>query len=224
MGTTITITSADGFELSAYRAEPEGRARGGVVVVQEIFGVNVHVREVADRYAAAGYLAIAPAVFDRAERGVELGYTDADIQTGFGYAFGQCDFANVLADVAAAGRVAAEAGKVGVVGYCFGGLVTAASAINSGDVFTAASSYYGGNTISLIGQKPAIPMICHYGEKDGFIPMTDVAKIGEAWSDSTIYTYPSDHGFNCDQRASFHAQSAALAQARTFRFFAEQLG
>ena len=224
MGTTITITSADGFELSAYRSEPEGATRGGVVVIQEIFGVNIHIREVADRYAAAGYLAIAPAVFDRAERGVDLGYTDADIQTGFGFAFGKVDFGNVLADAAAAGQVAAEAGKVGIVGYCFGGLVTAASAINSGSVFSAASSYYGGNTISLIGQKPAIPMICHYGEKDHFIPLTDVDKIKAAWSGSVVHTYPSDHGFNCDQRASFHAQSAAVAQARTFRFFGDVLG
>ena len=224
MGTTITITSADRFQLSAYRAEPEGRVRGGVVVVQEIFGVNAHIREVADRYAAAGYLAIAPAVFDRAQRGVDLGYTPEDMQTGFALAMGEVQFTDVVADVAAAGRVAAEAGKVGVVGYCFGGLVTAASAIQSGDVFAAAASYYGGNSVSLASQTPVIPMICHYGEKDSYIPPTDVDKIRSGWSDAIVYTYPADHGFNCDQRAAFHPQSAAIAQARTFRFFGDVLG
>ncbi len=224
MGTNITVTASDGFELSAYRADPDGSPRGGVVVIQEIFGVNGHIREVADRYAAAGYLAIAPAVFDRAERGVDLGYTEADIQTGFGFAFGKVDFANVIVDAVAAGRVAAEAGKVGIVGFCFGGLVTAAVAINAGEGFSAASSYYGGNTITLAGQKPLIPLIAHYGERDHFIPMTDVDTIRSGWSDSVVYTYPADHGFNCDQRASFHAQSAAVAQARTFRFFDEHLG
>jgi len=224
MGTSITVTASDGFEFSAYRADPDGAPRGGVVVIQEIFGVNGHIREVADRYAAAGYLAIAPAVFDRAERGVELGYTEADIQTGFGFAFGKVDFANVLVDAVAAGRTAGEAGKVGIVGYCFGGLVTAAAAINASEVFSAASSYYGGNTITLAGQQPGIPLIAHYGERDNFIPMTDVDTIRAGWSDSVVYTYPADHGFNCDHRASFHAQSAAIAQARTFRFFDEHLG
>jgi carboxymethylenebutenolidase len=224
MGSTISITSADGFTFSAYRAEPEGRARAGVVVVQEIFGVNHHIREVADRYAAAGYLAIAPAVFDRAQRGVELGYTPEDMQAGFGFAFQKCKFDEVLADVAAAGRVASSAGKVGIVGYCFGGLVTAASSIHSGSVFNAASSYYGGNTISLIDNKPSIPLMAHYGKLDQYIPMTDVDRIRAAWPDAEIHAYDSDHGFNCDQRPVFNVQSAAIAQARTFRFFAEHLG
>ena len=138
MGTTISLTSSDGFELSAYRAEPEGGVRGGVVVVQEIFGVNSHIRSVADRYAAAGYLAIAPAIFDRERPGIELGYTEDDIAVGRDIARGKLDFATVLADVAAAGACARDAGKVGVVGYCYGGLVTAAAAIRSADVFDAA--------------------------------------------------------------------------------------
>ena len=111
MGTSISLTSSDGFQLSGYRAEPEGPARGGVVVVQEIFGVNDHIRSVADRYAAAGYLAIAPAIFDRERPGIELGYTPEDIEVGRGIASGSLDFQNVLADVAAAGAVAREAGK-----------------------------------------------------------------------------------------------------------------
>jgi carboxymethylenebutenolidase len=225
MGTNITLTSEDGFELSAYRAEPEGKARGGVVVIQEIFGVNSHIREVVDRYAAAGYLAVAPAIFDRVERGVNLGYTPEDMQAGIAIVSGgQLDFTKVLADARAAGRSVASAGKVGITGYCFGGLVTAASSIHSAEVFSAGSSYYGGNTITLIGQKPAIPLQAHYGEQDHYIPMTDVQKIKDAWSNAEVYAYDADHGFNCDQRATFHAQSAAVAQARTFRFFDQHIG
>lgn len=224
MGTTITLTSSDGFELSAYRAEPEGDARGGVVVVQEIFGVNDHIRSVADRYAAAGYLAIAPAIFDRERPGIELGYTPEDIEAGRAIAMGSLDFQTVLADVAAAGAAAREAGKVGVVGYCYGGRVTAACAIEHPDVFDAASSYYGGGAVGLIDQVPVVPMIMHFGERDHAIPMEDVDKIEAAWPDATVYRYDAEHGFNCDRRGSFSAVPAAIAQARTFRFFDEKLG
>jgi carboxymethylenebutenolidase len=224
MGTTISLTAADGFQLSAYRAEPEGAAaRGGVVVVQEIFGVNGHIRSVVDRYAAAGYLAIAPAIFDRERAGVELGYTPEDIEVGRGIAMG-LDFQSVLADVAAAGVAAREGGKVGVVGYCFGGRVTAAAAIEQRDVFDAASSYYGGGVVGLIEQIPVVPMIMHFGERDHAIPMEDVHKVAAAWRDVTVYVYDAEHGFNCDQRASFSAVPGAIAQARTFRFFADKLG
>jgi carboxymethylenebutenolidase len=223
MGTTISLTSSDGFELSAYRAEPEGTARGGVVVVQEIFGVNSHIRSVADRYAAAGYLAIAPAIFDRERPGIELGYTDDDIAVGRDIARGKLDFQTVLADVAAAGAAAHEAGKVGVVGYCFGGLVTAAAAIHSAEVFDASVSYYGGGTVDLIDRLPVVPMMMHFGERDHAIPLDDVHKIAAAWPDVTVHLYDAEHGFNCDRRGSFNAVPAAIAQARTFRFFAEHL-
>jgi carboxymethylenebutenolidase len=223
MGSSITLTSSDGFELAAYRAEPEGSTRGGVVVVQEIFGVNSHIRSVADRYAAAGYLAIAPAIFDRTKPGVELGYTAEDIEIGRGIAMGGLDFDKVLADVAAAGKAATEAGKVGVVGYCFGGRVTAAAAIHHADIFAAASSYYGGGVVGLIDQTPVVPMIMHFGERDHGIPMEDVDKVAAAWPDATVYRYDAEHGFNCDQRPSFGPVPAAIAQARTFRFFGDQL-
>jgi carboxymethylenebutenolidase len=223
-GSTITLTSSDGFQLSAYRAEAEGTCRGGVVVVQEIFGVNAHIRSVVDRYAAAGYLAIAPAIFDRDRPGIELGYTEDDIAVGRDIARGKLDFKQVVADVAAAGKVAAEAGKVGVVGYCFGGLVTAAAAIDHADTFAAASSYYGGGTVSLIDRTPHVPMIMHFGERDHAIPMEDVDKIAAAWPDATVFRYDAEHGFNCDHRGSFSAVPAAIAQARTFRFFDALLG
>ncbi len=224
MGTSISLTSSDGFRLSGYRAEPEGPARGAVVVVQEIFGVNDHIRSVVDRYAAAGYLAIAPAIFDRERPGIELGYTPEDIEVGRGIASGSLDFQNVLADVAAAGAVAREAGKVGVVGYCFGGRVTAACAIHFPDVFDAAASYYGGGTVGLIDQTPVVPMIMHFGERDHAIPIDDVNKIAAAWPDATVYVYDAEHGFNCDHRGSFSAVPAAIAQARTYRFFDDLLG
>jgi carboxymethylenebutenolidase len=223
MGTTISLTSSDGFQLSAYRAEPEGAAHGGVVVVQEIFGVNSHIRSVVDRYAAAGYLAIAPAIFDRERPGIELGYDEEGINTGRDIARGKLDFQTVLADVDAAGKAAAEAGKVGVVGYCYGGLVTAAAAINLSDTFAAASSYYGGGTIGLIEQTPKAPMMMHFGERDHAIPLDDVHQLAAAWTDVTVHTYDAEHGFNCDQRASFSAVPAAIAQARTYRFFDDHL-
>ncbi|MEY2580690.1 MAG: carboxymethylenebutenolidase [Ilumatobacteraceae bacterium] len=210
--------------MSAYRAESEGTTRGGVVVVQEIFGVNGHIRSVADRYAAAGYLAIAPAIFDRERPGIELGYTPEDIEAGRAIAMGSLDFGTVLADVAAAGVAAREGGKVGVVGYCYGGRITAACAIEHPDVFDAASSYYGGGTVGLINQVPLVPMIMHFGERDHAIPMEDVDKIAAAWPDATVYRYDAEHGFNCDHRASFSPVPAAIAQARTFRFFDEHLG
>lgn len=224
MGSTISLTSSDGFELSAYRAEAEGKPRGGVVVVQEIFGVNSHIRSVTDRYAAAGYLAIAPAIFDRIRPGVELGYTEDDITVGREFARGKLDFQMVLADVAAAGKVAAQAGKVGVVGYCYGGLVTAATAIHHADTFTAAVSYYGGSTVSLIDRTPQVPMMMHFGERDHAIPLDDVDKIKAAWPEADVHLYDAEHGFNCDHRGSFSAVPAAIAQARSFRFFDLLLG
>jgi carboxymethylenebutenolidase len=225
MGTYTTITSSDGFTLSAYQAEPEGTARGGVVVVQEIFGVNSHIRAVADRYAAAGYLAVAPAIFDRVRPGIELGYSDADMQEGAGIAFGQLDIDLVVEDVTAAGEEAGAAGKVGIVGYCFGGRITTLAAIGKPDTFSAASAYYGGGTPGLANRNPIVPMIAHYAELDTHIPMDGVRALEAAWPQVTIHTYPdADHGFNCDQRGTFHAQSAAVAQARTLRFFFDQLG
>ena len=225
MGAFTTLTSADGFTLAAYRAEPEGPVRGGVVVIQEIFGVNSHIRSVADRYAAAGYLAIAPALFDRAERNVELGYEAEDLAAGIAIASGKIDFSLAMADTVAAGKVAAEGGRVGIVGYCFGGTVAAAAAVNCADTFAASASYYGGGTAGLVGTGvPAMPIIAHYGALDAYIPRSDVDKVRSAWSEAEVHVYDADHGFHCDQRASFSAIPAAMAQARTFRLFAKHLG
>jgi carboxymethylenebutenolidase len=225
MGAFTSLTSADGFTLAAYRAEPEGPVRGGVVVIQEIFGVNRHIQSVADRYAAAGYLAIAPALFDRAQRNVDLGYDAEDMAVGMGIASKQIDFALALADTVAAGKVAADAGRVGIVGYCFGGTITAAAAMNCGDTFSAAASYYGGGTAAIVGNgTPSMPTMVHYGALDAYIPPADVDKVRNAWPDAEVHVYDADHGFHCDARASFSPLAAGIAQARTFRLFAKHIG
>lgn len=223
MGNTISLTSADGFALSAYQATPAGPPKGGVVVIQEIFGVNSHIRSVADRYAAHGYTAVAPALFDRIRPGIELGYTEADIAEGIDLARGKTDMDLAVADVRAAAQAAAVGGKVGVVGFCWGGLLTAVSAIRSADLFSAAASYYGGGTPTLAGQTPVVPMVMHYGEHDHAIPLDDVRALEAAWPQVTFHVYPAQHGFNCDQRGSYDAASAALAEERTLAFFAQHL-
>ena len=224
MGTKVTIRSNDGFELSAYRAEPEGAPKGAVVVIQEIFGVNGHIRSVADRYAANGYLAVAPALFDRVERDVELGYDEAGIKAGIEIARGKVDLDAAIEDVKAAAGTVSGAGKVGVVGYCWGGLLTAMCAIRAGDTFAAASSYYGGGVPSLADQTPVVPMIMHFGEEDHAIPLDEVRKLEQAWPDVEVHVYPgAQHGFNCDQRGSYDGPSAGSAEQRTLEFFERHL-
>jgi carboxymethylenebutenolidase len=223
MGKHVTLTSADGFTLSAYQAEPTGTPKGGVVVVQEIFGVNGHIRSVVDRYASHGYRAIAPALFDRLEPGVELGYTEDDVVRGRDIARGKTDVDRAIDDTRAAAAAVASAGKVGVVGYCWGGLLVTIDAIRSADVFAAAVAYYGGGTPALADQHPVVPMMMHYGEHDHAIPLADVDKLRAAWPHVTFHIYDAQHGFNCDHRASYDQASAQLAEERTLAFFAEHL-
>ena len=222
MGCRIKLQSADGFQFAAWEALPEGAPKAGVVVIQEIFGVNSHIREVAEGYAAAGYAALAPQIFDRVAPDVELGYTEADMGRGIELAFRKLHMANTLADLQAAVNHAATYGRVGIVGYCFGGLLTWLSACGL-DGVAAAASYYGGGVAGEAGRAPKCPVIMHFGERDAHIPMTDVDKVKAAQPDVPVYVYAADHGFNCDHRASFDAASAALARQRTLAFFAEQL-
>lgn len=222
MGEHITLTSSDGFEFSAYEAKPATAAKGSVVVIQEIFGVNIHIREVCDGYAKAGYRAVAPALFDRVSAGIELGYEADDMTQGVELAFSKLEMPNTLADVQAAINYLAQDSKVGVVGYCFGGLLTWLSACNAENL-ACASGYYGGGIINFNDQTPKVPTILHFGELDAHIPMTDVQAIDEAHPDVTVYAYDADHGFNCDHRASFNAAASTLAAERTLAFFAEHL-
>jgi carboxymethylenebutenolidase len=222
MGNTIQLTSADGFTLDAYEAKPSGDAKGCVVVIQEIFGVNAHIQEVCDGYADAGYIAVAPALFDRVEAGIELGYDDDGMTSGVDIAFSKLQMPNSLADVQAAINYLAGQGKVGVVGYCFGGLLTYLSAANA-DNLTCASGYYGGGIAGMLDNKPKVPTILHFGELDAHIPMSDVDAIKAANADVPVYVYDADHGFNCDHRASYNEPASKLARQRTLDFFAEQL-
>ena len=223
MGANANIPSADGYDLGVYIAEPEGAPKGAVVVIQEIFGVNQHIREVTDGYAAQGYYAIAPKIFDRIERDIELGYEEADMGRGIDLAFQQLDHGLALADVQAAINTAKAHGKVGVVGYCFGGLLTWLSACQL-DGVSEASSYYGGGVAGQMGMSANCPTIMHFGELDAHIPMTDVESVKAAQPDVAVYTYDADHGFNCDHRGSYNQAAAEVALERTLAHFGEHLG
>jgi len=217
----ISLTTRDGAKISAWRADPKGKPKGGMVVVQEIFGVNAHIRSVCDFYAGEGYVAVAPALYDRIEPNFEVGYTQADMQAGFRLR-GETKLAEVLADVAAAVEIAAQGGKVGIVGYCWGGAVAYAAACHAPGL-GAAVSYYGGGLVTLIGDRPKCPVMLHFSDRDAHIPMTDVGKIAAALPDAPLYLYAADHGFNCDARAAYDAEAARLARERTLSFFAEHL-
>ena len=222
MSQTIKLTAADGATIDAYRAEPAGTPRGGLVVLQEIFGVNPHIRRVADGFAAEGYLVIAPALFDRVKPGVELDYTQDGVAAGIAL-MGQVDQGKALLDVAAAVKAAAAGGKVGVVGYCWGGSLAYAAACAT-DGVAAAVGYYGGNIVKSLDRKPRVPVMLHFGERDAHIPKSDVDAIKAALPDIPVHTYDADHGFNCDARGSYDKPSAAQALDRTLAFFARQIG
>ncbi|WP_237476771.1 dienelactone hydrolase family protein [Lichenibacterium dinghuense] len=222
MSQTIKLTASDGVTTDAYRADPAGTPRGGIVVLQEIFGVNPHIRRVADGFAAEGYLAIAPALFDRAEPGVELGYAPADIPRGVELV-GKVGHERTMLDVAAAVKAAAEGGRVGVVGYCWGGSLAYAAAATL-DGVAAAVGYYGGNIAKSLDREPRVPLMLHFGSHDDHIPMSDVEAIRAALPGVPVYTYPAGHGFNCDARGSYDKPSAAAALERTLAFFAEHVG
>lgn len=221
MGETITLSCRDGAQISAYRARPSGKPKGGMVVLQEIFGVNHHIRAVADKYAAAGYLAIAPALFDRVEKGVELGYGMEDRPRAMDLR-GRTKIEDTLADVAAAIEAAKEGGNVGVVGYCWGGTLAYAAAARLPGV-TAAVGYYGGGIASIAAERPRTPLMLHFGERDKHIPLSDVEKIRAAQPEVPVFVYAADHGFNCDERESYDADAAKEAELRTMEFFAAEL-
>jgi carboxymethylenebutenolidase len=222
----ITISAADG-SFSAYHAPASGQAAGGVVVIQEIFGVNSHIRAVCDRLAQAGFNVLAPDLFHRSEPGVQLGYGEADFKRGFEL-MQALDHVKALADIDACMRHLRQAGgKVGVLGFCMGGLLSFRCAANLEP--SAAVAYYGGGIANFLGEAGQIrcPIQFHFGEKDHFIPMTDVEAIREVAQgieESELYVYPADHGFNCDQRASYDASSAATAWQRSVDFLRRHLG
>jgi carboxymethylenebutenolidase len=219
MGHQIRLTAADGHVLSAFLAEPAGRPRGGIVVIQEIFGVTRHIRDVAEQYAAAGYLSVAPALFDRVESAVDVPYSDS--QRGLGYVKATSIDLSLL-DIQAAADHVRPAGKVGVVGYCWGGQIAflAASRVS----IDAAVAYYGGGITQQLAHIPRVPMMFHFGEKDTHIPLSAVDQIKDAYPRGIYHLYPAEHGFNCTDRASFDPQSAKLAFDRSVEFFRQNIG
>ncbi|HTC44159.1 MAG TPA: dienelactone hydrolase family protein [Steroidobacteraceae bacterium] len=221
MSEFITLMARDGHEFSAWLAAPTGKPRGAVVVIQEIFGVNAHIRAVADSYAAEGYVAIAPAVFDRIRRGIELGYNPDTMKEGFGYVQ-QLQPDKTLLDIGASIAVVKHAGRVGAVGFCWGGKMAYVSA---GELpIACAVAYYGGGIVAELGKTPKCPVLYHFGGRDSHIPPSDIDQIRAVDKRGTFYIYPeADHGFNCDMRASFNADAAQLARQRTLAFLAQQL-
>ena len=246
---TVEITSEDGFTLPAYVALPPGRPKGAIVVLQEIFGVNSHIRSVADRYAEAGYLAVAPATFHRIQEGVELGYTAEDMGAGMALKAAVEALMSpgasavtplVMQDIQAAVKYASTAAKmstedtvhtggrgaqVGVVGYCWGGLLTWRAACMLQGVAAAVPYYGGGMTVGAeVIRKPLCPVLCHFGDQDKHITMPTVNAFKATQTGSRVEIYEADHGFNCDQRGSYNAPAAALALERTLKFFEKHIG
>jgi len=226
-GTEVELT-AGGESFSAYCAGSVTAGGPALVVIQEIFGVNSHIRDVCDRFAAEGFAALAPDMFHRQQANVELGYEEADIGTAFEF-MQALEAPLALADLAASIQWLRDHGatKVGVVGFCMGGLYTYLSA--AGLEPDAAVAYYAGGIGDLLDQASNIecPIMFHFGERDDHIPMEVVASVETAvagLADATVYTYDAEHGFNCDQRGSFDPAASALAGQRTLEFFRQHLG
>jgi carboxymethylenebutenolidase len=221
MGDYTTIMARDGHEFQAWLAAPPGRPRGAVVLLQEIFGVNSHIRSVADGLAAEGYTVIAPSLFDRIRRGIQLGYSAAEVQEGVGYR-SQLTPQTSLKDVAAAAAVVRNSGRVGCLGYCWGGTLAYLAA---GQLPLACAVVYYGKVVAYLDQKPRCPVMFHYGSNDKSISLADVEQTRAAVpAPQNVYLYEgAAHGFNCEQRDSYDPQAAALARARTLEFLARYL-
>lgn len=222
MGSIIELTAGDGHRLAAYEARPTGKAKGAIVVIQEIFGVNSHIRAVTDGYAAAGYLAIAPAMYDRAKRGYETGYSPDEITAGVAV-MQSLNWDNTLKDVEAAIAHVRAAGKVGIVGYCWGGTVAWVAAARVAGL-AASVPYYGGGIFGFIGEKPKCPVMFQFGEQDKSPTPDQARQVVAAHPGVLAHFYNAGHGFNCDHRGSYNADASALARTRALEFFGQHVG
>ncbi|MEO7013926.1 MAG: dienelactone hydrolase family protein [Dokdonella sp.] len=220
MSEYLKINSSGMQCIGAYRAHPVGPSKGGIVVIQEIFGVNAHIRDVVDRFAEAGYVAIAPAFFDHVESDVELDYDKTGIARGVTLV-AELDIDQVMADVGSAADSISSAGKIGVVGYCWGGTIAMLAASRLG---LPGVSYYGARNVAWLHETFRAPLQFHFGSKDKSIPKEAIERHRQCLPDAEIFVYPAGHGFNCDPRHDFDPQSAALARERTMAFFAKHLG
>jgi carboxymethylenebutenolidase len=222
MGEDIRLKSAAGG-IGAYLATPKGTPKGGIVVIQEIFGVNHHIKAVTDRFAAEGYLALAPRFFDHIKPGIELGYTPDTMAEGRKYV-GELGLDKPVQDVDAAIAELKRRGaaKVAVTGFCWGGTITWLSATRLGP--DAAIAYYGGGIYATKSEKPKMPTMMHFGDKDMHIPMAHVNELRKLHPDVQVFDYPADHGFHCDERGSFDAAASKQAMGRTLEFVQKHVG
>ena len=222
MGTFVRLTASDGHVLDGYRADPPGTARGGIVVVQEAFGVNDHIRSVCDSYAGEGYAALAPAIYDRQQHNAAFGYDTGSLDKARTLRAG-LTWDETMLDIAAAASAVRAAGGVGIVGYCVGGSVAWLAACRL--VIDAAACYYASDIAALRHESPRCPTIMHFAERDRFIPLSDVDNLRAERPDLPIHVYPGEHGFNCRHRpASYNPDSATLALDRTLALFAQHVG
>jgi len=222
MGEMVALTAKDGFKLGAYVAKPAAKPKGAIVVVQEIFGVNHHIRAVSDRFAALGYAAVAPALFDRVKPGIELGYDPKSVEEGRNLR-PQVPMEKTLLDVQAAIDHAKQFGKVAVVGYCWGGSLAFLAATRLSGV-AASVGYYGGMIAAHAAEQPKVPTILHFGDQDQSIPLADVEKVKQARPELPIYIYSAGHGFSCDERGSYNEAAHKLALERTTAFLKQNIG
>jgi carboxymethylenebutenolidase len=222
VGQDIRLTASDNFQLGGYRADPAGAPKAAVVVIQEIFGVNHHIRAVCDRIAGNGYVAIAPAIFDRVEPDFQCGYSPEEVAVARKFVANP-DWAAMLRDTQAAIDAVKNVGPVGIVGFCLGGSVAYAAATKLSGL-SVAIGYYGGAIVRFAEDKPKVPTQLHFGEKDAGIPLTDVETIRAKRPDVEIHVYPgAQHGFNCEERASYDKTSADIARQRSVGFLAKHL-
>ncbi|WP_050425004.1 dienelactone hydrolase family protein [Bradyrhizobium tropiciagri] len=222
MGQDIRLKASDGFELGAYRADPTSAPKGAVVVIQEIFGVNHHIRAVCDRLAKEGYVAIAPSIFDRITPNFQSGYSPDEVAEARKFVANP-DFPAMLRDSQAAIDAVKPVGPVGIIGFCLGGSIAYAAATKLSGL-SAAIGYYGGAIIRFAGDKPAVPTQLHFGEKDAGIPLSDVETIKSKRPEVEVFIYPgAQHGFHCDERASYDKASADIAWPRSMEFFGKHL-
>ena len=222
MGHDIKLTASDNFQLGGYRADPASAPKAAVVVIQEIFGVNHHIRAVCDRFAGNGYVAIAPAIFDRIERNFQCAYSPEEEAVARKFV-ANLDWTAMLRDSQAAIDAVKDVGPVGIIGFCLGGSVAYAAATKLSGL-SAAIGYYGGAIVRFADDKPKVPTQLHFGEKDVGIPLGDVDIIRAKRPDVEIHTYPgAQHGFGCDERASYDEASAGIAKQRSLDFFATHL-
>lgn len=222
MGQTITLTASDGFKLGAYRADPAAAPKAAIVVIQEIFGVNSHIRNICDRLANEGYVAVAPAIFDRIEPNFQSGYSPDEVTVARKFVAAP-DWAAMLRDTQAAIDAVKDIGPAGIIGFCLGGSVAYAAATKLKGL-SAAVGYYGGAVVRFADDKPTMPTLLHFGEKDTGIPLTDVETIKTKRPEVEVFVYPgAQHGFGCDERASYDKASSDLAWQRSLAFFGTHL-